>query len=122
MLKERAKEVAYLVALVDIVLVWVAFLVAYFVRFELAGAWDPTLPLLTPAKSLWLPVLSMPTFYVLFAAAGVYASLRTRPVRDLPWLVGKPVALGGLFLGAVIFLVQAKYFSRSLFGLFLLTF
>src|SRR5207249_12130152 len=37
-------------------------------------------------------------------------------------LVAKPVAMGGLFLGAVIFVLQAKYFSRSLFGLFLALF
>ena len=36
--------------------------------------------------------------------------------------MAKPIALGGLFLGSVIFVVQAKYFSRSLFALFLAIF
>jgi len=122
MLKERAKELALLVALLDAVLVGVSFLLAYLLRFHLLVILNPTLPELSFGHTLWLPLLSIPTFYVLLAMGGVYDSYRTRPMKELPIRVGKPVALGGLFLGAVIFVVQAKYFSRSLFVAFLVIF
>jgi exopolysaccharide biosynthesis polyprenyl glycosylphosphotransferase len=40
-------------------------------------------------------------------------------LAEIILLVGKPVALGGLFLGFLIFVVQAKYFSRSFFALYI---
>ena len=119
MLKERAKEVALLSALADMALVWPSFLLAYAVRFGLATIWSAGLPDLTLGHALWLAVVSMPCFYVVFAWSGLYSSMRTKAIRDLPLIVGKGVFFGGLFLGAAIFLVQAKYFSRSLFALFL---
>jgi exopolysaccharide biosynthesis polyprenyl glycosylphosphotransferase len=119
MLKERAKEVAFLVALLDMALAWPAFLAAYIVRLRVLVLWSTDLPDLTLTRTLWLPLVSMPVFYVLFAWSGLYSSLRTRPIRELPLMVVKAIMAGGLFLAALIFLVQAKYFSRSLFGLFL---
>ena len=119
MLKERAKEVSFLMALTDALLVGASFLLSYMVRFHVLSRMDPDLPALTVGRTLWLPLISIPTFYLLFAWWGVYDSLRTRAIRELPLLVLKPLAVGGLFLGSVIFLVQAKYFSRSLFALFL---
>src|SRR5262249_47880354 len=77
------------------------------------------LPIVNLGNFFWLLFLSIPTFYLLLRTGGVYKSLRTRSFLDLPLLLAKPIGLGGLFLGAAIFFVQAKYFSRSLFGLFL---
>jgi exopolysaccharide biosynthesis polyprenyl glycosylphosphotransferase len=119
MLKERAKEVAFFVVLCDLVLLAVSFQIAYFLRFRLLTMWDPNLPDLILRHVLWLPLLSMPIFYVLFAWAGLYDSLRTRPLKEFPLLVARPLVVGGSVLGSVIFFVQAKYFSRSLFSLFL---
>ncbi len=120
MLKERAKEISLLVAVVDALLVGVSFLLAYFLRFHVLVLGDPGPPALTLGRTLWLALVSVPTFYILFAWSGLYGSLRTKAIHELPLTVAKSVALGGLFLGAVIFLVQAKYFSRGLFGLFLI--
>ncbi len=120
MLKERAKEVAFLVSLTDMVLVWVSFALAFLARLTIAWLWDPGLPDLTLGHALWLPLVAMPVFYVLFAWSGLYGSLRTKSIREMPLMVGKAILLGGLILGAAIFLVQAKYFSRSLFALFLI--
>lgn len=119
MLRERAREVAFLVSLLDAGLVLIAFAIAYYLRFELLSLWDSSLPVLSFGHTVWLPIIAMPVFYVLFTTSRVYSSLRTRPLKELPLLVARPVALGGLFLGSVIFMVQAKYFSRSLFVLFL---
>jgi exopolysaccharide biosynthesis polyprenyl glycosylphosphotransferase len=122
MLKERAKEVAAAVALADMLLLCLAFLVAFQIRFHLLPRLDSSLRTAHISNFVWLLVLSLPTFHILLRLSGVYESLRTRAFLDLPLLVAKPVALGGLFLGAAIFLVQAKYFSRALFILFLLLF
>ena len=100
----------------DALLVGVSFLLAYFLRFHVLVLGDPGPPALTLGRTLWLALVSVPTFYILFAWSGLYGSLRTKAIHELPLTVAKSVALGGLFLGAVIFLVQAKYFSRGLFG------
>ncbi len=122
MLKERAKEVAAAVALADMLLLCVSFFVAFQIRFHLLPRLDSSLRTAHFSNFVWLLFLSLPTFHILLRLSGIYESLRTRSFMDLPLLVAKPVALGGLFLGATIFLVQAKYFSRALFGLFLVLF
>jgi len=122
LLKERAKEVAAAVALGDMLLLCLSFFLAFEIRFWLFPRWNPYLPLVDLGRFSWLLLLAMPTFHLLLRLGGVYDSLRTRSLLDLLVLVAKPVAMGGLFLGAVIFVLQAKYFSRSLFGLFLALF
>ena len=119
MIKERAKEVALLVALSDGIVLCLAFVAALQLRSGLLARYYPSLHSLPASNYLWLLPVSIPTFCILFWVAGLYDSLRTKPLLDFPLMVLKPVALGALFLGAVIFFVQAKYFSRSLFGLFL---
>ena len=108
-----------MVAFCDLLLLVTAFAMAFLIRSHSLPHQFPTLPPLVMAESLWLFVLSLPTFHLLFRLGGVYESLRARPLSGIPFLVAKPVFLGGLFLGSAIFFVQAKYFSRSLFILYL---
>jgi exopolysaccharide biosynthesis polyprenyl glycosylphosphotransferase len=119
MLKEKAKEVAAAVAIGDMLLLCLSFFLAFWIRFWVLPKLDPTLPYSDLANFVWLLLLSIPVFHFLLRLGGVYGSLRTRGFLDFPLLVAKPVALGGLILGAAIFVFQAKYFSRSLFALFL---
>jgi exopolysaccharide biosynthesis polyprenyl glycosylphosphotransferase len=119
MLRERAREVAAAVAFCDVLLLCLAFFLAFGLRSEILPRLSRDLPGVSLSNLLWLLLLSIPTFHLLLRKGGVYKSLRTRSFLDLPVLLAKPIALGGLFLGAAIFVVQAKYFSRSLFGLFL---
>jgi exopolysaccharide biosynthesis polyprenyl glycosylphosphotransferase len=122
MLKERAKEVAASVALCDMILLCFSFFAAFLIRFRLLPQWSPDLQEADLSHFLWLLFLSIFTFHILLRMGGVYESLRTKSLLDIPLLVAKPIVLGSLFLGAVIFLLQAKYFSRILFGLFLVIF
>jgi exopolysaccharide biosynthesis polyprenyl glycosylphosphotransferase len=119
-LKERANEVAAAVALADMALLCASFFIAFAIRSWALPQLHHELPEL--GRFIWLLGVSIPTFYILLRFGGVYDSLRTQSFFDLPFLVAKPVVLGGLFLGAVIFFSQAKYFSRSLFGMFLVIF
>jgi len=118
-LKEKAKELAAVVALCDMLLLCLSFLLAFVIRFWMLPLLDPSMVSIALRKFVWLLFLSIPTFHLLLRLGGIYGSLRTRSFLDLPLLVAKPVALGGVILGAAIFVFQAKYFSRSLFGLFL---
>jgi exopolysaccharide biosynthesis polyprenyl glycosylphosphotransferase len=118
-LKERAREVAAIVALCDILLLCLSFFAAFAVRFYLLARWDPSLPIISLANLLWLPFLSIFVFSILLRWGGVYGSLRNKNLLDTALMLAKPILLGGLILGSVIFFLQAKYFSRSLFGLFL---
>ncbi|HXC67099.1 MAG TPA: sugar transferase [Nitrospiraceae bacterium] len=119
MLKERAKELATIVAILDMALLGCAFFAAILVRNFLLPLFSPDITILSISRFLWLLGVSVPTFYVLFRATGVYDSVRTKSMPELIGRVAKPTALGGLFLGFLIFVVQAKYFSRSLFAIYL---
>src|SRR6185503_16587194 len=104
MLKERAKEVAASVALCDMILLCVSFFAAFLIRFRILPQWSPDLLEAELSHFLWLLFLSIFTFHILLRAGGVYGSLRRVNLLDIPLLVAKPIALGSLFLGAVIFL------------------
>ncbi len=118
-LKERAKEIAAIVAVCDIAIVCLSFFCAFAVRCYVLPAWNSSLPSVKLSDFLWLPVLSVVIFSILLRWGGVYDSLRNRGMLDIGILVARPVILGGLILGSMIFFIQAKYFSRTLFGLFL---
>ena len=122
MLKEKAREVAAAVALCDMLLLVVSFLLAFLIRFRILPLLSSDLQTSNLSHFVWLLFLSIPVFLILLWLGGIYDSLRTRHLLELPVLIARPILLGGLVLGAAIFVFQAKYFSRSLFGLFLLLF
>jgi exopolysaccharide biosynthesis polyprenyl glycosylphosphotransferase len=122
MLKERAREVATVVVLLDLALLGLAFAAAFAIRSWLLPIWLPELPVPSRTSLPWLFLLSIPTFAVSFHLMGLYESLRTRTVPELVWLVARPIALGGVVLGSAIFLFHALDVSRYFFGIFLVLF
>jgi exopolysaccharide biosynthesis polyprenyl glycosylphosphotransferase len=118
-LRERAKAIMSVIMIADALLVCVSFVVAYWIRTILLPLRYPELPDLQLANFIWILFVAIPLYLLLFRFAGLYDASRTKPLFEISLAIGKPIFLGALFLGAFIFLVQAKYFSRSLLGLFL---
>jgi exopolysaccharide biosynthesis polyprenyl glycosylphosphotransferase len=120
-ISQRAKQAAYLLGLIDAMLLVLALFIAYGIR-SLAP-----LPLLENGIAIslnthvWLLTVGIPVYWLLAYGQKLYdpAVMRGRAATAaaLVWAFGY---LTG-FLGLAIFFFQAKTFSRAIFLLFLLT-
>ena len=84
MLKERAKEVAAAVMLGDALLFCGSFFAAFLLRARLLPRWYPSLPYVHVSMFMWILFLAVPLFCVLLWFGGVYESLRTSSLPQLP--------------------------------------
>lgn len=118
MLGRAARERAYLEAVVDAVLLCLAFGVAFTVRSEVS------LPYLDPNRTIdfashaWLLLVTLPAFWFLATGSGLYDHARQWTRGTYLVALVKPFLYLTVFLGAFIFLVKAKAFSRVVFFLF----
>jgi exopolysaccharide biosynthesis polyprenyl glycosylphosphotransferase len=118
MLGHRAKEIAYLEAVVDGVFLILAFAVAFTIRSV------APLPLLAPlplefAVHFWLPAVAVPLFWLFGARGGLYDPATLNTTWGILKAVLRPLLLLGAVLGLAVFLFQAKAFSRAAFFMFL---
>ena len=120
MLKERAQQVSLMVAVLDMTLLAIAFLTAFYLRSVILTAQFETLSSMNLGNHLWMLFASLPIFHVLFRAFNLYDSFRTVSYPRTLVLVGRPFLLGAPLLGSLVFLVQDKMFSRPLFVAYLL--
>jgi exopolysaccharide biosynthesis polyprenyl glycosylphosphotransferase len=112
MLKQQARLFTKLSILVDLIVVLGAFYGAYRVRAPAGG--------LSAFKDyLWVMLVVVPTWYFLLARYGLYASIRTTPLRQLLVSLLKVHVIGGVIVASTIFLLEPRGFSRFLFGYFL---
>jgi exopolysaccharide biosynthesis polyprenyl glycosylphosphotransferase len=124
MLSHQAKQAAYATALGDALALTLAFVVAYSVRafapldFLPRGFLADGVTLVLSAH-LWMLFLCIPAFWILASQAGLYSSLRSRPIGTILWTAFLPFLYLALFLGTAIFLFQKKSFSRAVFFMFL---
>ncbi len=118
MLSERERARAIRLAAVDILIMVVAFELAYLVRVWLLAPLmgHPLIPSIS--TFLWLVAWAIPVYGLLLFWRGAYEiDLRREPLATLT-LVLRPFVIGTLLLGTVIFVVQAKEFSRPIFFIF----
>jgi len=125
MLNQHAKQAAYGSALGDAFALTLAFTAAYSLRAYLPLESLPGgFPLadgvtLVLSAHIWMLFLCIPVFWVLASQAGLYRSLRSRPIGNILWTAFLPFLYLAMFLGTAIFLFQKKSFSRAVFFTFL---
>ena len=118
MLGRAARERAYLEAVIDAILLCLAFGVAFTIRSAVA------LPYVDPGKTIdftshaWLLLVTLPAFWFLATNSGLYDHGRQWTRGAYLVALVKPFLYLTVFLGAFIFLVKAKAFSRVVFFLF----
>ena len=112
-------EAAVLIA-VDMVMLQSAFLVTYWFRFH-SGFWLVPLGIPPFGDYLAAGLVILVVFFGIFYATGMYASRGGRSFEDD--LVGlfKGVVLGTLLVLALAFFLRGQTYSRSFFGLFVLS-
>ena len=119
MLSQKAKETAYLKALVDALLLCTAFGAAFMIRSHVPLPFLEPPSLLSFSSHFWLLVIAVPLHWALTTKS------RTDPTyaRRAPLAILRGEALPfiylGLLLATAIFLFQAKSFSRAVFFLFI---
>jgi exopolysaccharide biosynthesis polyprenyl glycosylphosphotransferase len=112
MLKEKETVLRRFLIFVDIVVISLAFLIAYFLKGVLHEPGDPlqryTITLL----------LAIPLWCLTLYANGIYLSMRTRSYLEILWAIIKSAALTFLAMGTAIYFFKRSQTSR----LFLLLF
>jgi len=120
MLKERARQVSTMVAFLDMVLLALSFLAAFYLRSEILTVQIEALSSVTLSSHLWMLFAALPIFHVLFRAFHLYDSFRTATYPRILIMVAKPFLLSIPLLGSLVFFFQEKIFSRPLFVAFLI--
>lgn len=117
MLKQRQEQIQFLVRFTDICVCIFAFLGAFWLRTNH--------PYFTPGgigsleSVAWILAASLGIHLVAYPALGFYESIRLKTPTALATMTVKAFIIEFFILGALVFLLQEKTFSRSFFGLFL---
>ncbi len=128
MLKEKDAIIRRLMAAVDILVIAIAFFVAYFVRTHLHSLYGLDL---FPGRDVFgetsgrfaehFSILAVvaPLWCFLLYRNGVYGSWRLRKSWDILWGVFKASIVSGLLAGASFFIFKITFVSRLFFMVFL---
>ena len=115
MLKQRSREIGVIIAVTDMLLLCVAFVVSCILRFKMIG------PLLGEEGAVrfqpyaWILWVSTPLLLYLFRQSGLYDSVRRKTHSEVAWLALRPFLISAALMGLAIFLLQDKTFSRPIF-------
>jgi exopolysaccharide biosynthesis polyprenyl glycosylphosphotransferase len=120
-LKERAKVIAYWVWTADLVLTTAAFLLAWWLRSQLAPQLAPRLfptELYPLSRYLGLLPLVLVIWTLLLVTREAYTSRRTVALASELWQVVQVVVAGTLILAAAGWLLRLDFVSRPFLALF----
>ncbi len=117
MLKQKQEQIATIVRIGDVLVSILAFFAAYAWRNSSAPVekYGP----LTEEPLYWLLMASLVLRFVIYNFFGFYESLRLKSIPSLISMVVRAYLTELMFLGAVVFFLQAKDTSRYFFVLFL---
>lgn len=113
MLKEQAKLINRIAVLTDFTVIVSAFVLAYYLR-----GMNTQLNSLQHYSWILLAILPLWHFFLLYF--DLYASLRTRSVRNIIFSLAKIHAIGGIITSSLIYFIEPHGFSRGMFGYFLI--
>jgi len=122
-LKERARLIAYWVWTTDLVLTSAAFLLAWWLRSDLAPRLLPSLfpgELYPLARYLGLLPLVLAIWTLLLVSREAYTSRRTVALHQELWQVVQTVTIGTLVLAACGWMLRLDFVSRPFLLLFAL--
>ncbi len=105
-LKEHASLVKMGFGLLDALLVACGFVLGYYLRF----GWPPA----NIGRFVWLLLVYIPLMVFLLNHYELLVVDRETSVREVAFRLGKAFLITGVLLSGVIFVTQAKYYSRLL--------
>lgn len=114
MLKQQARLFRRLSMALDLMIVAIAFALAYVVANNFYK------PLASPQRYMWALAVAAIILLALLRKYGLYESLRSLRPSEIVIRLFKVTFLGGLIVAAVIFFVDRDAYSRSLYLLFVL--
>ncbi len=132
MVSEKEKFIGGIMKLVDIIVIALAFLVAYFVdvrirtlaQLNIKAYGDvPTLAgFFYFVSNYWQILLGFPLIWVsIYALNGVYRGFRLQTNRKMTWNLFVSSVWATLASGSLIFLLKLELYSRLYFSIFILT-
>lgn len=113
MLKQQAKLINRVAVLTDLLGILAAFVMAFHLRSRLGD-------LNNIRFYVWVLLVAIPVWYFLLARYGLYASLRTKSVKEVLVSLLKIHVIGGVVTSSAIYLIEPQGFSRGLFSYFIL--
>ncbi|HEY6873535.1 MAG TPA: sugar transferase [Geobacteraceae bacterium] len=113
MLKEQASLFNRLNKLVDLTVMFAAFVLAYDVRSGWGGLDDFD-------NYLWIMLIVIPVWFFLFNWIGLYTSQRIDKVSHILASLTKMHLIGGVVASSAIYFVEPHGYSRGLFSSFLI--
>jgi exopolysaccharide biosynthesis polyprenyl glycosylphosphotransferase len=116
MLRQRVKLVAFSVYILDLISIFLAFFLTYWIRNTFFSTQYSSL---APIQDyLWLLTFVVPLWSFLLYYFGLYESYRTKPLWVEPWRILKVTFWGTLLVGTFIFVFKLHYISRLFMVLF----
>ncbi len=112
MLKEKEVALRRFLILADCLMVFLAYLVAFFLRDLIREE------SLTFSRFGVVLIIAAPYWCLTLYANGIYLSMRTRSYGEILWALVKSAIMTSLTLGTFIFLFKLTYMSRLFFLLF----
>ncbi len=118
MLRENKHLIRNGLILLDGVCVLAAFFIAFYFRTHLIFANGK--PLTAMTNYLWLSLAAIPVWWILLFFQDLYHSFRVLSYPVILWRLAKSAMAAAIILGTFVFIFQAKTYSRSLFGLYII--
>lgn len=114
-LKEQSNIGKAAVCLIDVLVIYAAYRIAYvvFAQHHIAR-YDAQPP--PPARYIWLVFIFIPLVCALLYHYNLLEIVRSRHSKQVIIRVTKTFLLVGIALSGMIFITKAKYYSRLLFG------
>jgi len=113
MLKQQSDFLQKIGICFDLVVIFLAFSIAYLLRIWVVGGLPPFLDF------IWILVLVAPVWYVLLNRYGLYSSIRRTTIFDIITRIINVHIFGGVIVAALIYLLEKDKYSRSLYLTFL---
>ena len=120
MLRQRTRTLQAAIALTDAVSTTAAFFVAYYAAGPLLQRLPGVRVVLPITRYLWVLAMSVPMWWVLFAAFRCYDLSPLERLRDSLRRLWPPLLVGILAVGAATFFYKEPHFSRRMVAAFAL--
>ena len=121
MLKEQAKLIGKIAQFIDLAIISLSFILAYYVRdYFLTLFIDRFSPLFPLDRYLWLLLVILPLWWVLLRLLGFYDPLKIESLANKSWIIIKTAFIAIMGLGILIFIFKLQYISRTFIFIFVI--
>ena len=115
MIRENQKYLNRLQVFLDLMIIPLSFLIAYYIRFY---QMDDGIHALTFLQNLRPILLSIPLYLIFYNLFDIYSTRRTKPLHVEVSAIIKTNVLSGILIMVGLFIFKIVYYSRKSLGLF----